>query len=188
MAQSVQNYETLVILNPALPEDDREALVGKLRNIVVEGGADLKHMALWGKRRLAYPIDKRTEGYYVVFYFQSVDAGEILVKFEKICRFDENVMRQMSLKVPTRKKGQEVTQVVPSPGWLANFKIEPRSGGPRRRPDMAGGPPRDAPPRPAEDAPKPAEDASVAVADAPPPPEAPASEAAATDEPKTDSE
>lgn len=140
MAQTLLNYETMVVLNAGLVEDEREALVAKLRKIIVDGGADLKQTALWGKRRLAYPIEKRTEGYYVVFYYQTVEARDILVALERTCRFDENVMRYMSLRVPMRKRGLEVSQLVPTPGWLANFKLEPRAGGPRRRPESAGPP------------------------------------------------
>jgi small subunit ribosomal protein S6 len=140
MARTIQNYESLVILNHLLPEAEREALIDKLRKIIVEGGAELKETALWGKRRLAYPIEKRSEGYYVVFYFQSVEAAAILTQLERVCRYDENVMRSMTIKVPTRKRGQEVAQLVPTPGWLANFKLEPRSMGPRRRPEAASAP------------------------------------------------
>lgn len=147
MAPTKLNYEACVILNSALDETEREALIEKLRNIIVAGGADLKETALWGKRRLAYPIEKRTDGYYVVFYFQSVDAREILEQLERTCRFDENVMRYMSLKVPTRKRGQEVAQLVPTPGWLAGFKLEARASGPRRRPEGARGDRGDAPRR-----------------------------------------
>jgi small subunit ribosomal protein S6 len=143
MAGIVQNYEAMVILNPTLAEPEREALVEKLRKLIVGGGSvEIKETALWGKRRLAYPIEKKPEGYYVIFYFQSADAHEQLAAFEKACRYDENIMRGMTLKVPTRKRGQAVAQLVPAPGWLANFKLEPRSGGPRRRPDGFG-PPRD---------------------------------------------
>jgi small subunit ribosomal protein S6 len=171
------NYEAMIILNPGLAEPEREALVEKLRKIIA-AGADIKETALWGKRRLAYPIEKKTEGYYIVFYFQTLDAREMLVNLEKACRYHENVMRFMALQVPRVKKGQTITQVVPSPGWLANFKLEPRSFGPRRpRPDGPYGGPRESRDR---EAPAPAgparegAESKTAVAEAPAAPSAPA--------------
>lgn len=173
------NYEAMIILNPMMAEPEREALVEKLRKIIA-AGADIKETALWGKRRLAYPIEKKAEGYYIVFYFQTLDARELLVQLEKTCRYDENVMRFMALLVPRVKKGQTITQVVPSPGWLANFKLEPRSFGPRRpRPDGPYGGPRDTRDR---DAPPPVREGAESKAPASAPaavaePEAPSDEA-----------
>jgi small subunit ribosomal protein S6 len=139
--RNVTNYEAMVILNPAMTETETEALVGRMAGILTEGGATLRETARWGRRRLAQPIDKKAEGYYVIYYFTHDDAARMLAAFERFCRYEEQVLRHMVVKVPTRKRGQEVAQLVPAPGWLADFRIEPRAHAPRRRSE---------PPRPFE--------------------------------------
>ena len=143
------NYEAAVILNATLSEEETEALIERLSGILTQNGANLKETARWGKRKLAYPIAKKTEGYYVIYYFTLDVATKAMEQLIRTCRFDENVFRCMCIKVPDKKRGQEVAQLVPTTGWMADFKVEPRSfsrgrGGPR-----PGGPPRDRPRPPA---------------------------------------
>ena len=144
----VFNYEAMVILNPLMTEEETGALVARMAALLTEGGATLRETARWGRRRLAYPIDKKTEGYYVIFYFTHTAPGPVLGQFERLCRYEEQVLRHMVVRVPTKRRGQEVAQLVPAPGYMADFKLEPRAHAPRRRfdgprvgePVEAGGP------------------------------------------------
>jgi len=129
---SDRNYEAMVILNAGLGDEETEGLVGKLRGILTEGGADIRETSLWGRRRLAYEIQKKKEGYYVIFYFTLDAPGDTLEQFEKLCRYNEDILRHMVVKVPFKKKGEDVKQIVPKPGHLADYKFEPRVY--RRRP------------------------------------------------------
>ena len=120
------------------------------------GGATLRETARWGKRKLAYAIEKKNEGYYVIFYFTTEGRfTAMLEQFERTCRYDEQVMRQMVVNVPTKRRGQEVAQLVPSPGWLSEFKLEPRAHSFRRRAEYDRG--GAAAPAPAAAAPAPAQ-------------------------------
>jgi small subunit ribosomal protein S6 len=135
MPQVQTNYEALVILSAQLDDTAREELIEKLRKLLEGAGMQIREVALWGRRRLAYPINKRNDGYYVIFYFTGKETTEVFEVFDRTCRYDENIYRQMILKVPLRKKGQEIAQLVPSPGWKADFRLEARMMAPRRRPD-----------------------------------------------------
>lgn len=152
MPTTVRNYEALVILNPTLGEEETNALIERLAGVLQAGGASLKETARWGKRKLAYEIEKKSEGFYVIFYFtldESQLEGDVMGQFERTCRYDEQIMRHMVVKVPTKKRGQEIAQLVPSPGYLADFKLEPRAHSFRRRMDYDRGPapaPAQAPP------------------------------------------
>lgn len=162
-AKTTRNYETLVILNPSLSEDEINALVDRLQGILTNGGATILDTARWGRRRLAYEIAKKNEGYYVIYYFTLDGSHEVLETIERACRYDENVMRQMTVTVPSKKHGQEVAQLVPAPGYLADFKLEPRAHGFRRRPDYGDRGPRESAPM----APPAAAPAEAAPAEAP---------------------
>lgn len=132
MPTTTRNYEAMVILNPIMSEDEINALIERLGGVLKNGGANMREIARWGKRKMAYEINKKTEGYYVIYYFTLDGGEEVLTTFERTCRYDEQVMRHMAVKVPTKKKGQEVAQLVPSPGYLADFKLESRSHARRR--------------------------------------------------------
>jgi small subunit ribosomal protein S6 len=129
---SDRNYEAMVILNAGLSEEETEGLIGKLRDILTTGGADIRETSLWGRRRLAYEIQKKKEGYYLIFYFTLDPPGDTLEQFKKLCRYNEDILRHVFIKVPFKKKGIDVKQIVPEPGHLADYKFEPRAF--RRRP------------------------------------------------------
>ncbi len=62
-------YELLLIITPDHDENEAEALTNQVRGII-EGGGTLLKVDPWGKKRLAYPIRKRSEGYYVLYIFE----------------------------------------------------------------------------------------------------------------------
>ena len=63
-------YELMLIITPDHEENETEALIENVKGII-ENGGNIIHTDVWGKRRLAYPIRKRSEGYYVVYVFES---------------------------------------------------------------------------------------------------------------------
>ena len=66
-------YELLLIITPDHDENEAEALTNQVKGII-EGGATLLKVDPWGKKRLAYPIRKRSEGYYVLYIFECVPS------------------------------------------------------------------------------------------------------------------
>ena len=62
-------YELLLIITPDHDENEAEALTNQVKGII-EGGGTLLKVDPWGKKRLAYPIRKRSEGYYVLYIFE----------------------------------------------------------------------------------------------------------------------
>ena len=62
-------YELLLIITPDHDENEAEALTNQVKS-VIEGGGTLLKLDPWGKKRLAYPIRKRSEGYYVLYIFE----------------------------------------------------------------------------------------------------------------------
>jgi len=133
MARKLRNYEAMVILDAGLNDQETNALIERLQKVLTDGGANLKEVSRWGRRRLAYPIRKKNDAYYVIFYFTLEGSGQVLEQFERACRFDENVYRHMVVQVPLKKRGLEVAQIVPSPGYLADFRVEPRAKAMARR-------------------------------------------------------
>ena len=64
----MNKYELMVIIDPALEDDKKEAAVENVKSIIAEAG-EVSATDVWGLKKLAYPIQKKTEGYYVVMQF-----------------------------------------------------------------------------------------------------------------------
>ena len=86
-------YEALYILVPELDEETTKSAIEKFKGIVEANAGQIVGVDEWGTRRLAYPIDYKTEGYYVLMSFDS--APELPVELERNFKNDERIMRYM---------------------------------------------------------------------------------------------
>lgn len=84
-------YETVFIMTPVLSDDQMKETVDKFKALLVENGAKLVHEENWGLRKLAYPIQKKTTGFYHLIEFQS--DGELVAKLEVAFKRDERILR-----------------------------------------------------------------------------------------------
>ena len=100
MEKVVNSYETLFIVNPTLSEDDVKATVEKFTALIAENGT-VGEIDEWGKRRLAYPIDDITEGYYVLVNFTS--ESSFPAELERRYNIDEHIMRGIVIRLETKK-------------------------------------------------------------------------------------
>ena len=96
MAKITGKYEVLYILNPALGEEGIAALVEKFK-AMVEAEGTLSNIDEWGKRRLAYEIDDKTEGYYVLMNMET--KPEFPAELERVMKITEGVMRVLTTVV-----------------------------------------------------------------------------------------
>ena len=85
-------YELLLIITPDHDENEAEALTDQVKSIIESGGTLLK-IDPWGKKRLAYPIQKRSEGYYVLYIFES--APSFVASLNQSLRVIETILRYM---------------------------------------------------------------------------------------------
>ena len=92
MAKVNANYEVVFIIDPAQGDEGIAALVAKFRGLVEQNGT-LAEVDEWGKRRLAYPINDLTEGYYVLMTFNA--KPEFPRELDRILRITDGVMRSL---------------------------------------------------------------------------------------------
>ncbi len=93
-------YELMVLLRPDLADDRLEAALERIRNTVVEQGGTItfeKRDTPWGRRRLAYPIRKFQEAFYVLF--QLVCAPRAVREIERELRLNEQVLRHLMVRL-----------------------------------------------------------------------------------------
>ena len=107
-------YETMLITSAALDEEASSALIGKFKSLI-EANGTIDSIDEWGKRRLAYPINDKPEGYYVVATFKS--APEFPCELERLLNIDESIMRQVTTRLdftPVAKAVAPAEEVAPA--------------------------------------------------------------------------
>ncbi len=93
----LNRYETVFIKTPVLSEDQAKETVTKVRDFLKEQGAKIVHEENWGLRKLAYPIQKKTTGYYHLIEFEA--EGEAINKLEVQYKRDERILRFLTMKM-----------------------------------------------------------------------------------------
>jgi small subunit ribosomal protein S6 len=94
----VTEYEILLLLDPELSDEKQAEIVGRVRTLVEQGGGTFERHDPWGRRKLAYPIDKKEDGSYHLLTF-STDA-ETLDEIGRVLKIDDDVMRHMATRRP----------------------------------------------------------------------------------------
>ena len=95
MAEIINKYETIFVLDAALEEEKITALTEKFQKLIADNGT-VESVDVWGKRKLAYPIDFKTEGYYVLVNFAS--NPEFPKELERIYGITDGVMRFITVR------------------------------------------------------------------------------------------
>lgn len=95
MEKAMQNYETLFVVDVTLGEEAVKALVEKFVALIAENG-EITETNEWGKRKLAYEIDYKSEGYYVLVNFKS--AADFPAELERNFNITEGIMRSIVIK------------------------------------------------------------------------------------------
>ena len=92
----MNKYEVLYILNGEAADEVKAATADKFSQLIVDQGGSVSTVDKWGMRKFAYPINYKTEGYYVLMNFESAPA--LPAELERQMRNDENVVRFMVTK------------------------------------------------------------------------------------------
>ncbi|MDR2027025.1 MAG: 30S ribosomal protein S6 [Prevotellaceae bacterium] len=90
-------YETVFILTPVLSETQVKEAVKKYLDYIGDNGGEIVHQEDWGLRKLAYPIQKKTTGFYYLVEFKS--EGDFVEKLETQYRRDEKVIRFLTFRM-----------------------------------------------------------------------------------------
>ncbi len=89
-------YEMMVILDPDLGEDGIAKKIQEIREWIEQDGAVLESIEEWGHRKFAYPIKKKDEGYYAIFYFKA--EPEFSLTLRRKVELDSGILRGMIVR------------------------------------------------------------------------------------------
>ncbi|MBR4135199.1 MAG: 30S ribosomal protein S6 [Bacteroidales bacterium] len=90
-------YETVFIMTPVLSEDQMKETVQKFEKILTNKGAEIVHQENWGLRKLEYPIQKKSSGFYHLFEFKA--ESDVVAELELQYRRDERIMRFLTVSM-----------------------------------------------------------------------------------------
>jgi small subunit ribosomal protein S6 len=93
----VNQYETVFIMTPVLSEEQMKETVQKFEKILTDKGAEIVHQENWGLRKLEYPIQKKSSGFYHLIEFKA--EGEVVEALELQYRRDERIMRFLTVSM-----------------------------------------------------------------------------------------
>lgn len=97
MDTSTQTYESTIIINASLDDAQIESVIGRVQETVTKNGGTITALNKWGRKRLAYPINKKTNGFYVNIEFTS--SGSVIGILERSYQLDEMVLRYLTIKL-----------------------------------------------------------------------------------------
>ena len=93
----MNHYETVFILTPVLSDAQIKEAVEKFKGFLVDNGVEMVNEEMWGLKKLAYPIQKKSTGFYCLFEFKGEPT--IVKKLETAYRRDERVLRFLTFRL-----------------------------------------------------------------------------------------
>ena len=98
----MRRYETIFIASPTLTDEQSDELVKQFEGIIAEQGGELLKTDKWGRKKLAYEIQKFSEGYYTLF---EMNAGpNLIAELERRFRNHDSVIKYLSIRMDEAEK------------------------------------------------------------------------------------
>jgi small subunit ribosomal protein S6 len=95
-------YEELFIVRTATPEEEVDALVDQLKGVIASSGGTLDKTEKWGSRKLAYRVDKQSEGSYILLQFSA--GPQTVREIERRLRVSDSVLKFITVRIDERLK------------------------------------------------------------------------------------
>jgi small subunit ribosomal protein S6 len=96
----MRKYETFFIIDPDLPDETVAVAEDKIRAVVTSNKGEVITYVSWGKKKLAYPVKKRTRGHYILMEYSG--GPELVAELERNMRLDERVLKFITVKLDDR--------------------------------------------------------------------------------------
>ena len=90
-------YESTVLINATLDDQQIELILARIKDFITNNGGQIREIENWGRKRLAYTVEKNKIGYYVIYRFDG--PSDIVAKLERIYSLDEQILRYITLKL-----------------------------------------------------------------------------------------
>lgn len=111
-------YESAVLINAALDDQQIDSILTRIKDVITNNGGEIRELDNWGRKRLAYPVEKSKIGYYAIYRFEA--PSDMIAKLERIYSLDEQILRYVTLKL----NGDAVEQLEKNKALSSTIKDE----------------------------------------------------------------
>lgn len=108
----IQTYESAVLINASLDDPQIEGIISKIKETITSNGGEMREIENWGRKRLAFVVNKSKIGYYAIFRFDGPTT--IISKLERFYILDDHILRFLNIKLDAIALEQiEKNKIVP---------------------------------------------------------------------------
>jgi small subunit ribosomal protein S6 len=100
-------YEVIFILKPELPEEEIDQVIEVVKNTITSDGGTIDKVDKWGKRKLAYRVQRNTEGYYVLVQYSLEGKAAVAKEVERRLRVSDPVIKFLTVRIDEDLKRAE---------------------------------------------------------------------------------
>jgi small subunit ribosomal protein S6 len=123
MDKPKRQYETTVIVNASLDDSQIDAVIGRVQDTITKNGGAIQAVNKWGRKRLAYPISKKTNGFYVNIEFLA--PGTVLALLDRSYQLDEMILRYLTIVLDAKAIALKVKNAAAAAAAAAAVVVEP---------------------------------------------------------------
>jgi small subunit ribosomal protein S6 len=113
MDQIKRKYETTFIINASLEDAQIEAALTRASETITRNGGEIVAVNKWGRKRLAYPIQKKNNGFYINLEFTA--PGAVIPQLERVFLLDENILRYLTIMLDKKALAARLLQSMQPP-------------------------------------------------------------------------
>ncbi|MBI5471112.1 MAG: 30S ribosomal protein S6 [Ignavibacteriae bacterium] len=117
-------YESTVIINASLDDAQVESVVTRISETITKNGGSITALNKWGRKRLAYSINKKTNGFYVNFEFTAPSSSIALL--ERSYQLDEMILRYLTIALDAKALAAKKATAAPPPAVETAAPVQPR--------------------------------------------------------------
>ncbi len=104
---NIKTYETTFIVNANLDDPVIDGIIEKIRDAIIKNGGEIVELTKWGRKRFAYPIKKKNNGFYVVCVFKA--PTPFIAKLERYFTLEENILRYLIIALDKKALASRIS-------------------------------------------------------------------------------
>ena len=129
------HYETTFIINASLEDGQIESTSNHVQEVITRNGGEIKALNKWGRKRLAYPIQKKNNGFYVNIEF--VAPATAMAQLERLYQLDENILRFLTIQIDEKVLKAKAAALAASAAAAAPVEAPPEKKEPLFKDDAS---------------------------------------------------
>lgn len=112
MEQTKRLYESTFIINASLDDAQIDQIIGRVQEYITNNGGEITSLNKWGRKRLAYPIRKKNNGFYVLVEFKA--TGNLITQLERFYQLEETIIRYLTIQLDKKALKARLSPLAPS--------------------------------------------------------------------------